>query len=149
MRRIAPAIHTQRSVQQRSQTTKALPDAAARVFVIDDDHSVRKALGRLLRVAGYQFELLDAAEAYLACPPPHPPACLLLDIRMPGMNGLELQRAIEGTPMELPIVFITGHADEELLQSLSRRTVNVLYKPLDDVALLAAIDAALAKSVEN
>jgi len=90
-----------------------------------------------------------AAEAYLACPPPQPPACLLLDIRMPGMTGLELQRAIEGTPMELPIVFITGHADEELLQSLSRRTVNVLYKPLDDVALLAAIDAALAQSVES
>jgi FixJ family two-component response regulator len=119
------------------------------VFVIDDDHSVRKALGRLLRAAGYKFELFEAAEAYLACPPPEPPACLLLDIRMPGMNGLELQRAIEGTPMDLPIVFITGHADEELLQSLSRRTAKVLYKPLDDVALLAAIDAALAQSVES
>jgi FixJ family two-component response regulator len=126
-----------------------LHDAAARVFIIDDDHSVRKALGRLLRAAGYQFELFEAAEAYLAGPPPHPPACLLLDIRMPGMNGLELQRAIEGTPLELPIVFITGHADEELLQSLSRRTARVLYKPLDDVALLAAIDAALAQSVES
>ncbi len=119
------------------------------MFVVDDDHSVRKALGRLLRAAGYEFELFDAAEAYLACPPPEPPACLLLDIRMPGMTGLELQRAIEGTPMELPIVFITGHADEEILQSLSRRTVNVLYKPLDDIALLAAIDQALARSVEG
>ena len=88
------------------------------MFVVDDDHSVRKALGRLLRAAGYEFELFDAAEAYLACAPPEPPACLLLDIRMPGMTGLELQRAIEGTPMELPIVFITGHADEEILQSL-------------------------------
>jgi len=120
-----------------------------RVFVVDDDHSVRKALGRLLRAAGYEFQLFEAAEAYLACPPPHLPACLLLDIRMPGMTGLELQRAIEGTPMELPIVFITGHADEEILQSLSRRTVSVLYKPLDDVALLAAIDQALARSVEG
>jgi FixJ family two-component response regulator len=107
---------------------------------------VRKALGRLLHAAGYEYELLEAAEAYLACTPPEPPACLLLDIRMPGMTGLELQRAIEGTPMDLPIVFITGHADEELLQTLSRRAVNVLYKPLDDVALLAAIDQALAKS---
>jgi FixJ family two-component response regulator len=119
------------------------------VFVVDDDHSVRKALGRLLRAAGYEFELFEAAEAYLAGAPPEPPACLLLDIRMPGMTGLELQRAIEGTPMELPIVFITGHADEEILQSLSRRTVSVLYKPLDDVALLAAIDQALARSVEG
>ena len=108
---------------QRSRTPKEIHHAPARVFVIDDDHSVRKALGRLLRAAGYEFELLDAAEAYLAGPPPQPPACLLLDIRMPGMTGLELQRAIEGTPMELPIVFITGHADEELLQTLSRRTV--------------------------
>jgi len=128
-------------------TPEAAHRAPARVIVIDDDRSVRKALGRLLRAAGYEFELLEAAEAYLACRPPDPPACLLLDIRMPGMTGLELQRAIEGTPMELPIVFITGHADEELLQTLSRRAVNVLYKPLDDVALLAAIDQALAQSI--
>jgi FixJ family two-component response regulator len=73
-----------------------------RVFVVDDDHSVRKALGRLLRAAGYETELFEAAEAYLARAAPEPPACLLLDIRMPGMTGLELQRAIEGTPMELP-----------------------------------------------
>ena len=119
------------------------------MFVIDDDHSVRKALGRLLRAAGYEFELLDTAEAYLACPAPSHPACLLLDIRMPGMTGPELQRAIEGTPMELPIVFITGHGDDDLLRAVSPRTVSVLCKPLDDVVLLAAIDQAIALSVKS
>jgi FixJ family two-component response regulator len=114
---------------------------------VDDDHSVRRALGRLLRVAGYECELFAAAEAYLASPPPQRPACLLLDVRMPGMTGLELQRAIQGTPMELPIVFITGYADEETLQFLSTSTARVLYKPLDDVALVAAIEQALALSV--
>ena len=114
---------------------------------MDDDHSVRKALGRLLRAAGYEFELLDAAEVYLAGPPPQRPACLLLDIRMPGMTGIELQRAIQGTPMELPIVFITGHADEVILQSLSSSAVRVLYKPLDEVTLMAAIEQALDLSV--
>jgi FixJ family two-component response regulator len=119
------------------------------VFVVDDDHSVRKALGRLLRAAGYTTELFEAAENYLARAAPEPPACLLLDIRMPGMTGLELQRTIEGTPMDLPIIFITGHADEEILQSVSAATVRVLYKPLDDVALLAAVAQALQRSMRS
>jgi FixJ family two-component response regulator len=116
-------------------------------LVVDDDSSVRRALGRLLRTAGYECELFGGAAAYLACAPPPRPACLLLDIRMPGMNGLELQRAIQGTPLELPVVFITGQADEETLQALSSSTVSVLSKPLDDVVLLASIERALALSV--
>ena len=117
------------------------------VVVVEDDASLREALKALLRSAGFRVDVFGSAEEYLGPRQAADPACLLLDIRMPGMTGLELQRAIEGTPMDLPIVFITGHADEELMQTLSRRAVNVLYKPLDDVALLAAIDQALAQSV--
>ena len=124
-------------------------DLAPKVFVVDDDRSVRRALGRLLRSAGYDIELFDAAEAYLAREAPHHPACLVLDVRMPGMTGLELQRAVMGTPMELPIVFITGHADEDFWQTLEGVAVRVLYKPLDDTELLAAIEQALARSIEH
>jgi FixJ family two-component response regulator len=123
--------------------------AAPTVFVIDDDRSVRRALGRLLRAAGYQTELFEAAEAYLAREAPLRPACLLLDVRMPRMTGLELQRAVEGTPLELPIVFITGQADDEIGQALAAGAVRVLYKPLDDTELLAAIDEALARSLPH
>jgi FixJ family two-component response regulator len=120
-----------------------------KVFVVDDDRSVRRALGRLLRAAGYEIEVFDAAEAYLAREPPELPACLVLDVRMPRMTGLELQRAMQGTPMELPIVFITGHADEEFAEVLAAVAVRVLYKPLDDTELLAAIEQALARSLGN
>ena len=124
-----------------------MPHIAPRVFVVDDDKSVRRALGRLLRSAGYETELFDAAEAYLAREAPQPPACLVLDVRMPGMTGMELQRAVKGTPRELPIVFITGHADEEFSNALAEVAVRVLYKPLEDTELLAAIEQALARSL--
>jgi FixJ family two-component response regulator len=121
----------------------------ARVFVVDDDCSVRRALGRLLRASGYETELFGAGEAYVAGPPPPRPACLLVDIRMPGMSGIDLQRAIRGTAMELPIVFITGHADEETLESLAGESVRVLFKPIDEAALKQAVEQALARSVER
>ena len=84
------------------------------VFIVDDDASVRKALGRLIRAAGYDVELFRCASEYLAREVPTPPACLLLDVRMPGMTGIELQQAIGGTQRDLPIVFITGHGDETI-----------------------------------
>ena len=119
----------------------------ARIIVVDDDCSVRRALGRLLRASGYETELFDAAEAYVAGPPPPRPACLLVDIRMPGMTGIDLQRAIRGTAMDLPIVFITGHADEEILQSLASDAVRVLFKPIDESTLMRAVEQALQESV--
>jgi FixJ family two-component response regulator len=122
----------------------------ATVFVVDDDASVRKALGRLIRSAGYAVEVFGAASEYLSRQVPDRPACLVLDIRMPGMTGVELQRAICGTKMYLPIVFITGHGDESIReQSLAAGAVDVLYKPVDDQVLLAAIDRALWRSVEQ
>jgi FixJ family two-component response regulator len=120
------------------------------VYIVDDDASVRRALGRLIRTAGYQVEVFGAATEYLAREPPERPACLVLDIRMPGMTGIELQRAIEGTPRCLPIVFITGHGDDAIRdQSLAAGAVDVLYKPVDDHVLLAAIEQALWRSVRH
>ena len=92
------------------------------VFLVDDDPSVRKALQRLIRCAGYEVELLADAAAYLTGSAPRAsPACLLLDIRMPGMSGFDLQSAIAGTDHALPIVFITGHGDEQVRAQAWRR----------------------------
>jgi two-component system response regulator FixJ len=115
-----------------------------RVFVVDDDAPVRRSLGRLLHTAGYEVELLPGAEAYLERAVPTRPACLLLDMRMPGMGGVELQHRIAGTARELPIIFITAHGDEALRRALIRSgAVDVLCKPLDADVLLEAVARAL------
>ncbi len=120
------------------------------VYIVDDDASVRKALGRLIRSAGYDVEVFGGAAEYLAREAPKRPACLVVDIRMPGMTGVELQRTIEGTQMALPIVFITGHGDDAIReQSLAAGAVDVLYKPVGDDVLLAAIEKALWRSVRH
>ena len=120
------------------------------VLIVDDDASVRKALGRLVRAAGYQVELFCCAAEFLAHEAPPPPACLLLDVRMPGMSGIELQQLVGGTQRDLPIVFITGHGDESIREkTLAAGAVDVLYKPVDDRVLLAAIEKALSRSLPH
>lgn len=122
----------------------------AMVFVVDDDASVRTAVLRLIRAAGYAAEGLDAAAAYLRHPTPTPPACLVLDVRMPGMTGLELYQKVRGTPHGLPTVFITGHSDEEVCRrALESGAVAVLDKPVDQVVLLEAIERALERSLPD
>jgi FixJ family two-component response regulator len=117
------------------------------VIVIDDDRSVRNALQRLLRAAGHRVECLASAAAYLQHPLTPGPACLVLDVRMPGMTGFELEAAIRGTPKDLPVVFVTGHGEEEVRRQASDAAgAELLFKPLDEEALLAAIDRALARS---
>jgi FixJ family two-component response regulator len=117
------------------------------VFIVDDDASVRKALGRLVRAAGYEVELFGCASEFLAREVSIRPACLLLDVRMPGMSGIELQQTLGGTQRDLPIVFITGHGDEAVRErTLAAGAVDVLYKPVDDRVLLAAIEQALSRS---
>jgi FixJ family two-component response regulator len=123
---------------------------ASTIVIVDDDAAVRKALARLVRSAGYEVDAVASAEEYLAREAVAPPACLVLDIRMPGMSGLELQRAIQGTPLLLPIVFVTGHGNEDdRRQALESGAVDVLDKPLDEAVLLAAIGRALAASGER
>ena len=119
----------------------------ATVFVIDDDASVRKAFQRVIALAGHAVEVFSSAEAYLSQPVPVPPACLVLDIRMPGMSGLELQRFLKDSPLDLPIVFVTGHGDDlARAQAVSGGAVAVIDKPVDTAELLSAIDEALRLS---
>jgi FixJ family two-component response regulator len=114
---------------------------------VDDDASVRKALGRLLRASGYAVEIFGRPEDYLARPAPAEPGCLVVDLRMPGMGGLGLQAAVSGTARELPIVFITGHPDVAAqAQALAAGAVDVLFKPLHAEDLLEAIERALQQS---
>jgi FixJ family two-component response regulator len=85
--------------------------AATVVFVVDDDPSVRRAIKRLVESVGLQVELFDSAQEFLATERPDVPSCLVLDIRLPGMSGLEFQRQLADANLHIPIVFITAHGD--------------------------------------
>lgn len=116
------------------------------VYLIDDDASVRRGLGRLLKSAGYDVVMCDTPEAYLAMESRRKPSCLLLDIRMPGMTGLELQRALRAQGRHPAIVLLSGHADEATAErALSDGAVAVLSKPVDFNTLVEAIERGLAK----
>ncbi len=120
------------------------------VFVVDDDPSVRKSLTRLVSHAGYTVETFASARDYLAHAPPKGPGCLLLDVRMPGLTGLELQEALAGAAHHVPIIFITGHGDVSMsVKAMKGGAVDFLTKPFDDKDLLAAIQRAVAKDVRD
>jgi FixJ family two-component response regulator len=118
---------------------------ATRVFIVDDDGSVRSALARLLRASGYQVECFDSPEAFLErADLTSLPACLVLDLQMPGMTGLEVQRKLDQL---LPIVFLTGHGDvSSSVDAMKAGAVDFLPKPVRDSLLLAAVDRALARA---
>jgi FixJ family two-component response regulator len=118
----------------------------ASVCVIDDDVSLRKALYRLLRAAGYEVEVLESAQAFLDREDAPNPACLLLDVRMPAMSGLELQRRIAGKDAP-SVVFITAHDDARAKsEAMALGAVDFLLKPLDDTLLLDAVHRAVERS---
>lgn len=116
------------------------------IAVVDDDASVRKALCRLLGAAGYAVEAFAGAAEYVARRPARRVDCLVLDVRMPGVTGLDLQRHLVDTTAEVPIVMITGHGTADVrARALAAGAVAVLDKPFDDQALLDAIRRALAR----
>jgi FixJ family two-component response regulator len=116
------------------------------VVLIDDDEAVRRALRRLLRSAGLNVETFAAAEEFLATADGPAPACLVLDVRMPGMGGLGLQKHLAAAGRHIPIVFITAHEDEAARRAaLQAGAVDFLHKPFDDRALLDSIARALAR----
>ncbi len=116
------------------------------VFVVDDDPSVRKALGRLLRSAGFQAETFESAQEFLRRPRPEEPACLVLDVRMPGMSGLEMQQQLNLRGAMLPVIFITGHGDIPMsVRAMKAGAVDFLPKPFEDHQLLTAVQQAVAK----
>jgi FixJ family two-component response regulator len=117
----------------------------ATVAVIDDDASVRKALRRLLRAAGMQVQTFATAEDFLGAAE-RPPDCLVLDVRLPGLGGLELQRRLAAEGRHVPIVFITGHQDEQARrEALAAGAVDFLLKPFEDESLLQAVTRAAAR----
>jgi FixJ family two-component response regulator len=116
------------------------------ICVVDDDASVREALRGLLRSAGFRAEAFGSATEFLASGRVSDAACLILDVRMPGMGGLELQEELIGSSRRVPIIFITAHGDEDARsRALERGAIDFLQKPFSDDALLDAIGAALAR----
>jgi FixJ family two-component response regulator len=114
------------------------------VSVVDNDESVRESLPDLLRELGFTVRAFSSAEDFLASDCLGQTNCLLLDIAMPGMTGIDLQRELTLRRQEIPIIFITAYADESVRQRLLEQgTVECLFKPFSETALLAALDAAL------
>src|SRR6266550_2543986 len=117
------------------------------VFVVDDDISVRESLELLIRNAGWQPELLATAQEFLARPRVLGPSCLVLDVTLPGLNGLELQARIASERTDMPIIFITGHGDVPTsVQAMKAGAVEFLTKPFGDGVLLTAIRNAIERS---
>jgi FixJ family two-component response regulator len=116
------------------------------VSVVDDDESVRESLPDLLRQVGFAAEAFSSAEAFLASDVVSVTSCLLLDIKMPGMSGPDLQEELTRRRQRIPIVFLTAHADRAVrLGLLSRGAVECLFKPFSETALLDALGAALRR----
>ena len=120
------------------------PEENKLVAIVDDDDSVRGTLQELLRSAGFPSRAFESAEAFLGSGHQQETACLITDIRMPGMSGLELQARLNAERCKIPTIFITAHGDEEMrFQALRAGAVEFLSKPFDDEVLIDSILAAL------
>jgi FixJ family two-component response regulator len=117
------------------------------VFVVDDDISVRESLELLIRCAGWQPETFASAQAFLSRPRVLAPSCLVLDVSLPGLNGLDLQKRIAVDRIDMPIIFITGYGDvPTTVQAMKAGAVEFLTKPFGDDVLLSAIRHAIERS---
>src|SRR6202050_1725964 len=120
-----------------------MPPSTPTVFVIDDDREVRLSIQGLLKAAGLHSESFATAEEFLCNQAPDRPSCLVLDVSLPGVDGLELQRKLADAGVRIPIVFITGHGDIPMtVKAIKSGAVEFLTKPFDDEALLSAIQVA-------
>ena len=125
------------------------PDSPT-VFIVDDDERMRAATQRLLKTVGLHSESFATPQEFLRRKPPNAPSCLVLDVRLPGMSGLDLQRKLNETGLSIPIVFITGHADIPMtVQAMKSGAVEFLTKPFRDQDLLDAIQQALQRNAEE
>ncbi|MEW6137893.1 MAG: response regulator transcription factor [Thermodesulfobacteriota bacterium] len=123
-----------------------MTDSEALVFVVDDDDSVRKALARLMRSVGLHVETFRSAGEFLGREPHPGPACLILDVRMPDLSGLDLQKELAASGTTLPVIFITGHGTVPMsVQAMKAGAVEFLEKPFDDQTLIDAVHEALKK----
>jgi FixJ family two-component response regulator len=130
----------------RSIEVLTMPDVPPIIFVVDDDLSVRESLELLIKSAGWQPELFASAQDFLSRPRPSVPCCLVLDVTLPGLSGLELQRQL-AERTDMPIIFITGHGDVPMsVQAMKAGAVEFLTKPFKDDVLLDAIRGAIDHS---
>lgn len=121
-------------------------DLRPTIFVVDDDASVREALGNLLESVGFNTELFGSTEQFRSTARPDAPSCLVLDVRLPGANGLDFQQALERAGIFIPIIFITAHGDVPMAsRALKAGAVEFLMKPFQKDELLAAIHQALER----
>ena len=120
------------------------------VYVVDDDPSFRKAVSRLLRTTGLEVETLASAQEFLDHPMVDRPSCLVLDVRMPGPSGIDLQAALQEARRDLPIVFMTGHGDVSTsVRAMKGGAVDFLEKPFRAAELLACVQRGLARSRQS
>src|SRR5580693_965524 len=123
-----------------------MADANSTVLVVDDDATLRESVGRLLRSLGLEAQLFASIADFLDSDPPDGPACLVLDVRLPGKSGLDLQRELAAANRELPIIFITGHGDIPMtVQAMKGGAIEFLTKPFRDQDLLDAINLGLSR----
>ena len=114
------------------------------ILIIDDDPSARRGLSRLIRIAGYNVQSFSSAQDFLAAPHCNNPGCILLDVKMPGLSGLELQAELNKAEYRMPIIFMSGHGDVPMTaQAMKDGALDFLQKPIDRDHLLEAIEAAL------
>jgi FixJ family two-component response regulator len=124
-----------------------MPDSMPIVYVVDDDISVRESLEALIRFAGWRPEIFASAQEFLAYPRGLAPSCLVLDVSLPGVNGLALQKLVTADRTSMPIIFITGHGDIPMtVQAMKAGAVEFLTKPFNDEVLLDAIRHAIQRS---
>ena len=120
------------------------------VFAVDDDPSMREALSRLFRSIGMRAKIFTSAQDFLKFTRPDAPACLVLDVRLPGLSGLDLQRELAAADCTLPIIFITGHGDIPMsVEAMKAGAVEFLTKPFRDQTLLDAVQKAIQQDVAN
>jgi FixJ family two-component response regulator len=123
-----------------------MPEEHPFVFVVDDDRSIRESLSNLIRSAGFNVQTFPSAQAFLTSRRPDAPSCLVLDVQLPGLSGLDLQQELAKVHCQIPIIFLTGHGDIPMtVQAMKAGAVEFLTKPFRDQELLDAIQQALAR----
>jgi len=131
-------------------TQTSISEADRTVFIVDDDPAIRESLISLLRSVGLEAKAFASVTDFLNCPRPHGPTCLVLDVRLPGRSGLDLQRELSAANIQLPVIFITGHGDIPMsVQAMKGGAIEFLTKPFRDQDLLDAIQLGLARDRER
>lgn len=135
------------SSSHRTSSSLPMPQSGPVVFVVDDDISVRESLESLIRVAGWQPQVFASAQEFLAHPRALAPSCLVLDVSLPDLSGLELQQLLSADRIDMPIIFITGHGDIPMtVKAMKAGAAEFLMKPFSEEVLLSAIHSAIERS---